>query len=127
MDGTVGIDARTVFAWLLVLVLAILSWLFVEPFLSWLLATGFLAFVFFPLHRRLENRIGARLSAGLVIWGVTPVAVTDDYLRAVIIDQQSETHSAVVFLSVVGGTTFSARWDRSSGQFSSDCSKRAWK
>ncbi|WP_049970912.1 AI-2E family transporter [Haladaptatus cibarius] len=66
MDGTVGIDARTVFAWILVTVLAMLSWLLVEPFLSWLLATGFLAFVFFPLHRRLENRIGARLSAGLL-------------------------------------------------------------
>ncbi|WP_458188161.1 AI-2E family transporter [Haladaptatus sp. NG-WS-4] len=59
-------DTRTAFAWILVVVLAMITWLLVEPFLSWLLATGLLAFVFFPLHRRLEDRIGSRVSAGLL-------------------------------------------------------------
>lgn len=59
-------DGRTVFAWILVAVLAAITWLLMQPFLSWLLATGLLAFVCFPLHRRLEDRIGPRLSAGLL-------------------------------------------------------------
>jgi predicted PurR-regulated permease PerM len=59
-------DAQTVFAWLLAAVLTVIAWLLVQPFLSWLLATGLLAFLFFPLHQRLEDRIDPRLSAGLL-------------------------------------------------------------
>lgn len=59
-------DARTVFGWLLVAVLAAITWFLVEPVLSWLLATGLLAFLLFPVHRRLEKRVGPRLSAGLL-------------------------------------------------------------
>ncbi len=59
-------EARTAFAWLLVVVLAAVTWLLVEPFLGWLLATGLLAFVLAPVHRRLEPRVGQRLSAGLL-------------------------------------------------------------
>jgi len=59
-------DARTVFAWLLVAALAIVTWLIIVPFLGWLLLTGLLAFVLFPLHRRLAARVGERPSAGLL-------------------------------------------------------------
>ena len=58
--------ARTVFAWVLVAVLAVITWLLLRPFLSWLLATGLLAFILFPVHRRLEDRIDPRISAGLL-------------------------------------------------------------
>ena len=60
-------DARTVFAWVLVAVLAAITWLVVRPFLSWLLATGLLAFVLFPVHVRLADRVGPRVSAGLLV------------------------------------------------------------
>lgn len=68
-------DARTVFAWILVAVLAGITWLLVQPFLSWLLATGLLAFVLDPVHRRLEGRIGTRPSAGLLAVSVVLVVV----------------------------------------------------
>ena len=68
-------EARTVFAWALLAVLGLVTWLMFQPFLSWLLATGLLAFVFAPLHRRLERRIGARLSAGLLTVLVVLVVV----------------------------------------------------
>ncbi|WP_327052993.1 AI-2E family transporter [Halomicrococcus gelatinilyticus] len=72
--------ARTAFAWILVAVLAVITWLLLRPFLSWLLATGLLAFVLFPVHSRLEDRIGPRISAGLlsvlvVLVVVVPVTV----------------------------------------------------
>ncbi|MFC6730635.1 AI-2E family transporter, partial [Natronoarchaeum mannanilyticum] len=63
-------DARTAFAWALVAALAAITWLLVEPFLSWLLLTGLLAVVLHPIHRRLAPRIGARVSAGLLAVGV---------------------------------------------------------
>jgi predicted PurR-regulated permease PerM len=44
------------------------------------------------------------LSAAFVVWGMTFVAVTDDYLRALIIDRESEMHLVVIFVGVVGGT-----------------------
>lgn len=68
-------DAQTVFAWALVAVLTVIAWLLVQPFLSWLLATGLLAFLFFPLHRRLEDRIDPRLSAGFLSVFVVLVVV----------------------------------------------------
>ena len=74
------VGATTVFAWVLLAVLVVVGWYLVKPFLSWLLATGLLAFVLTPLHRRLEARIGSHPSAGLLVVGVlvlvaTPVAV----------------------------------------------------
>ncbi|MDG5776733.1 AI-2E family transporter [Haloarculaceae archaeon H-GB1-1] len=60
-------DARTVFAWLLVTVLGVVTWLILEPFLSWLLVTGLLAVVLHPVQRRLEPRFGARPSAGVLV------------------------------------------------------------
>lgn len=57
-------DARTVFAWVLVAVSVVILWLLVQPFLSWLLVTGLLAVALEPVHRRLEKRVGTRVSAG---------------------------------------------------------------
>jgi len=68
-------DARTAFAWALVAALAAITWLLVEPFLSWLLLTGLVAFVLAPIHRRLEQRIGSRASAGLLAIGVAVLTV----------------------------------------------------
>ncbi|NHN47106.1 AI-2E family transporter [Halostella sp. JP-L12] len=68
-------DARTAFAWVLVAALTAVLWLLVRPFLSWLLATGLLAFVLYPVHRRLEVRVGPRLSAGLLALLVTLLVV----------------------------------------------------
>ncbi|NHN40362.1 AI-2E family transporter [Halorubellus sp. JP-L1] len=59
-------DARTAFAWVLVAVLAVTTWLIIQPFLGWLLFTGLLAFVLLPVHRRLADRVGERPSAGLL-------------------------------------------------------------
>ncbi len=39
----------------------------------------------------------------LVVYGMTVVAVTDDYLRALVIDRESSLHSAVVLVGVFGG------------------------
>ena len=48
---------------------------------------------------------GQVLSAAfVVVWGLSTVAVTDDYLRALLIDRESEMHSAVVFVGIAGGT-----------------------
>lgn len=45
------------------------------------------------------------LAAGLLVaWGITTVAITDDYLRAYVVDRESSLHSAVVLLGVFGGT-----------------------
>lgn len=68
-------DARTAFAWILVAALTAVVWLLVQPFLSWLLATGLIAFVLYPVHRRLEDRIGPRLSAGLLALLVTLLVI----------------------------------------------------
>ena len=47
---------------------------------------------------------GRPLAAGLlVVYGMTVVAVTDDYLRALVIDRESSLHSAVVLVGVFGG------------------------
>lgn len=63
-------SAKTVFAWVLLAVLVVVGWYLVRPFLSWLLATAILAFVLTPVHRRLEDRIGSRPSAAVLVVGV---------------------------------------------------------
>lgn len=70
-----SVETSSVFAWLLVVALAVATWLVVSPFLSWLLATGLLAFALFPVHRRLEPRLGSRLSAGLLVAVVVGLVV----------------------------------------------------
>ena len=46
---------------------------------------------------------GRPLAAGLlVVYGMTVVAVTDDYLRALVIDRESSLHSGVVLIGVFG-------------------------
>ncbi|WP_128476831.1 AI-2E family transporter [Halorussus pelagicus] len=47
--------------------------------------------------------LGATL---LVVYGMTVVAVTDDYLRALVIDKESSLHSGVVLLGVFGAAYF---------------------
>ncbi|WP_170977249.1 AI-2E family transporter [Halorussus salinisoli] len=42
----------------------------------------------------------------LVIYGMTVVAVTDDYLRALVIDKESSLHSGVILLGVFGAAYF---------------------
>lgn len=68
-------DTRTTFGWVVVGVLGVLTWLLVQPFLAWLLATGILAVALFPVHRRLVGRIGTRPSAGLLTLAVVLVVV----------------------------------------------------
>lgn len=46
----------------------------------------------------------ALLAAFLVVYGLTVVAITDDYLRAYLIDRESTMHSAVILVGVFGGT-----------------------
>jgi predicted PurR-regulated permease PerM len=47
------------------------------------------------------NLVGAAL---LFVWGLTAVALTDDYLRAYLIDRQAASlHPAVILVGVIGG------------------------
>ncbi|UPV75553.1 AI-2E family transporter [Halorussus limi] len=45
-------------------------------------------------------------AALLVVYGMTVVAVTDDYLRALVIDKESSLHSGVILLGVFGAAYF---------------------
>jgi predicted PurR-regulated permease PerM len=72
---TRDVGARTVFAWVLLTTLAVVSWLLVKPLLSWLLATGFLAVALVPAQRRLERRLDPRFSAGLLVTAVVLTVV----------------------------------------------------
>lgn len=81
-------DARTAVAWALVVALGAITWLLVEPFLSWLLLTGLVAFVLAPVHRRLEQRIGSRLSAGVLVVGVGVLTVAVLALGATVVVQR---------------------------------------
>lgn len=60
-------NTRPAFAWVVVGVLSVLTLLLLWPFLPWLLATGFLAFAFTPLQRRLAARIGSRAAAAALV------------------------------------------------------------
>lgn len=60
-------QVQTAFEWVLVAILGVVTWLLFAPFLQWILATGVLAFVLFPVHRRLERHVGAQLSAGVLV------------------------------------------------------------
>ncbi|WP_224270477.1 AI-2E family transporter [Haloprofundus salinisoli] len=73
-------NVRVVFAGVLVTALAVVTGLILLPFLTYLLAATLLAFVFYPLQKRLARRIGSQLSAaflvGTAILGVLlPVAL----------------------------------------------------
>jgi len=45
-------------------------------------------------------------AALLVVYGMSAVAITDDYLRALVIDKESSLHSGVVLLGVFGAAYF---------------------
>jgi predicted PurR-regulated permease PerM len=45
-------------------------------------------------------------AALLVVYGMSVVAITDDYLRALVIDKESSLHSAVILLGVFGAAYF---------------------
>jgi predicted PurR-regulated permease PerM len=50
---------------------------------------------------------GRLLEAGLLfVYGMTAVAVVDDYLRALVIDKESSLHSGVILLGVLGAVYF---------------------
>lgn len=42
-------------------------------------------------------------AAFLLVYGLTAVALIDDYLRAIVVDRQSSLHSAVILVGVFGG------------------------
>jgi len=53
------------------------------------------------LYLALTDRL---LAAGfIVVYGLTAVAVVDDYLRALVVDRESSLHSAAVIVGVFGG------------------------
>jgi predicted PurR-regulated permease PerM len=56
-------DTQALFFGVLLAVFALLVWLLLRPFLTYLLAVVLLAVVLHPLQQRLEPRVGARLSA----------------------------------------------------------------
>lgn len=63
------IDARSVFFTVLLAFFALLVAAIIRPFLSYLLAVILLAFVLFPLQKRLEPRLGAPISAFVLVAG----------------------------------------------------------
>ncbi|WP_177213386.1 AI-2E family transporter [Halopelagius inordinatus] len=62
-----SIDARSVFFTVLLAFFALLVAAIIEPFLSYLLGVILLAFVLFPLQERLEPRLGAQISALVLV------------------------------------------------------------
>jgi len=96
-------DVRTAFFALLVAVLGIIGFLLVDPFLQYVLAAGLLAFVLFPLHERLAERIGPRPSAAVLtavafVTAIIPVLV----LTVVLLD------TTIAFLDDLQGSDLSA-------------------
>ncbi|MXV60663.1 AI-2E family transporter [Natronorubrum sp. JWXQ-INN-674] len=66
-------DVRTAFFALLLVALGAIAALLVAPLLQYVMAAALLAFVLFPLHERLTERLGNRLSA-LTLTGFAIVA-----------------------------------------------------
>lgn len=62
-------NVRKGFLLLLIAVLVVLSYRLIEPFLQYFLMAGLLAFVLFPLQRRLESKTSAGIAAFLLILG----------------------------------------------------------
>lgn len=62
-----SIDARSVFFTVLLAFFALLVAAIIQPFLSYLLGVILLAFVLFPLQRRLEPRLGDQISALVLV------------------------------------------------------------
>lgn len=60
-------DARRGTFVLLLAALGVLVGLFVRPFFTYVAGSGLLAFVLYPLHRRLTSTVGARPSAALLV------------------------------------------------------------
>lgn len=56
------------------------------------------------IYLAVEGRVFAAVL--LVVYGMTVVAITDDYLRALVIDKESSLHSGVILLGVFGAAYF---------------------
>lgn len=100
-------EARTAFAWMLVALLAVITWLLIRPVLSWLLATLILAFVLFPVHRRLERRIGPRASAGLLTLLIVAIVV-----GGFVLGVNAVLNRGIVLLEAVSASGVLQRIDR---------------
>ncbi|MFC5972329.1 AI-2E family transporter [Halomarina salina] len=74
-----SLNPRVAFSAAFVVVLGLLAFSIVQPFLSFLLAAVLLAFVLFPVHRRLSDQLSSPVSAGVLVSGtvlavVVPIA-----------------------------------------------------
>ena len=78
-------NVRTGFFALVVIVLGAIGYLIVEPFLQFVLGAALLAFVLYPLQRRLEPRIGTRPSAIVLTAFAFVVAIVPIILFSVVI------------------------------------------
>ncbi|MFC7116049.1 AI-2E family transporter [Natronoarchaeum sp. GCM10025703] len=96
-------DVRTAFFALLVAVLGVIGFLLVDPFLQYVLAAGLIAFVLFPLHERLADRIGQRLSAGFLTAVTFVVAIVPLLILSLII-----IDTTISFLTELQGSQLSA-------------------
>ncbi len=99
-------DVRTGFFALLVAVLGVIGFLLVDPFLQYVMAAALLAFVLFPVHRRLAPRVGPRPSAAALtalafVTAIVPVLV----LSAILID------TTISFLDDLEGSELAAAVD----------------
>ncbi|WP_101295133.1 AI-2E family transporter [Halegenticoccus soli] len=124
-------NVRVAFAAVLVAVLTLGSALVLRPFLTYLLAAALLAFVLYPLHRRLAPAVGERLSAGgLVAFSmlalVAPLAAflnaalnatpraPDAFGRAPIVRRTERTLEGVLGIEVSLGAWANAAIDQAS-------------
>lgn len=64
----------------------------IGAFLVWGPATGYLLAIGEP-----------RMAAFLLVWGLIPVSLTDNYLRSFVIDQSADVNPGVILVGVVGG------------------------
>ncbi|WP_415379168.1 AI-2E family transporter [Halosimplex sp. TS25] len=80
----------------------VLFWVFVMMVLELFPVLG-VAGVLGPaaVYLGLQNRLLA--AAFLVVYGMTAVAVVDDYLRARVVDRESSLHSGTILVGVFGG------------------------
>jgi predicted PurR-regulated permease PerM len=97
------------FLLLLILAVAYVSALLVEPFLQFVLAAVLLAYVLFPLHRRLEPRVGGAISALVLVVGATlalavPIAVLVAYVAAEAVDLAGDIDEGDVELQAIEET-----------------------
>ena len=78
-------NVRTGFFALVVIVLGAIGYLIVEPFLQYILGAALLAFVLYPLQRRLEPKIGTRPAAIVLTAIAFVVAIVPIIIFSVVI------------------------------------------